>query len=99
MTQSKGGKMTSKVKWYHRSLSDYTPEMREQAIANLEDESLIFLDFMDGLVLLNMRQATAYRKANAGDLPGIERSLIGDPSKKRWRFRRKPLKKYLYGEE
>jgi hypothetical protein len=91
--------MTSKAKWYHRNLSDYTPEMREQAIANLEDESLIFLDFMDGLVLLNMSKVTAYAKANAGELPGIERSLMGRQAGKNWQFRRIPLKRYLYGEE
>jgi len=82
-----------------RSPKDWTPEMREQAIARLNDENFIFLDFTDGCVLLNISKSFGYEKARAGELPGVVRSLKGSRLGNQWQFRRIPLKKYLYGEE
>ena len=92
--------MTSKTRAVERrNPKDWTPEMRKHAMTRLHDENCMFLDFRDGCVLLNISKSSGYEKANAGELPGAERSLRGPQTNKYWQFRRIPLKKYLYGEE
>jgi hypothetical protein len=85
--------MTTEPKWGRRSPKDFTPEMRQEALGQLNDETRIFMSFTHGCVLLDISRPWAYALARKGELVGARH--IGSA----WKFQRETLKNFLYGKE
>ena len=60
---------------------------------DLNDEALVLLDFRCGCILLNISTPSGHAMARKNELPGAIR--LGHT----WRFRRIPLRNFLYGIE
>ena len=78
---------------WRRSPKDFTVSSKKKAIADLNNDTNMLLDFRTGCILLNISTVTGHAMARKNELPGAVR--VGHA----WRFRRIPLHKFLYGEE
>ena len=73
--------------------SQYTEELRKEAISQLDDDSRKVIDLKHGLVLLDISRVAGYALARQGRFPGAVQ--IGN----NWKIRREELRKFLHGEE
>jgi len=85
--------MEQEPKWGRRTPKDFTAEMREESMEQLNDTTRPLIDFIHACVLLDISLPFAYALARQEKIPGAVQ--LGNS----WKIKREVLHKFLYGEQ